>query len=482
MLQLILNKVAYLAEQLDTKVFLVGGAVRDLLLNRPCGDLDFVVAGGAVDFAKKAAGLLGGSFILLDEKNAVARIAVKKAGTVFTADFTGTPPGSIGQNLLKRDFTINAMALPLQNLPDTLGPNVGDYILDTCGGLQDLRAKTIKMVYPEAFKDDPLRLLRAMRLAARLEMAIDENARAQIKKDARLLSLVSAERIRDEFFKLLEVEQSHHTILEMDELGLTAEVIPFRDSLAATEQNGYHSVDVWRHCLASLGELEKTDLPSVAESFAEEMVAFLQGELTTGRTRWQLLKFCSLIHDCGKAATKGVNKAGRITFLGHEQAGARLAVGLAGQLQLSNREINFVNTIVFNHMRPLQLFKLTGDRAAAIRRYFRKTDGEGATILLHALADHNSDWGPLKKEEDCQRFGRMASSLVQQYWKDRSLREYTPLLTGQDLLSELGLTPGPKIGKLLARLEKEHLARGEMTRTEALTYCRQLENKTPLPD
>lgn len=191
------------------------------------------------------------------------------------------------------------------------------------------------------------------------------------------------------------------------------------------------------------------------------------------------MKLCILIHDCGKPDSKGLNKSGRITFYGHEHAGAGKAGELARRLALSNKEIAFVRDMVFHHMRPLQLSKAAGDADAAVRRFFRKTGGEGVALLLHALADQRSDRGPLKKEEDLHRFGEMVSKLLWQYWQDESLRDYRPVLTGQDLIRELKVTPGPRVGQLLLLLEAEHLARGAMSRAEALAYCRELLKKKP---
>lgn len=468
-----LNKITEVAQAAGKEICLVGGAVRDLLLGREVSDLDFLVAGDAVVFARQAAGTLGGSFILLDEGNQVARVAVKREGRLYNFDFTGFAGGRLEENLLGRDFTVNAMALPLPAGIDGGLLKAGD-VVDPSGGFKDLWDKTIRMVYPGAFRDDPLRMLRAMRLRAELGMTLDPGTKAEIKKEAALLKEVSQERVRDEFFKILKVDRAFDTILEMDGVGLIREIIPFRDGLAATGQNGYHADNVWGHCLSALRELEEIDIQAVSGEFTGEMLGRLGEEITPGRSRWQLLKFCILIHDCGKPETKDLHKSGRITFYGHEQAGAQKAGQLARRLMLSNKETVIVKNMVLHHMRPLQLSKVDGDSDAAMRRFFRKTGGEGPALLLHALADQRSDRGPLKKEEDLNRFAGMVKDLLRQYWQDESLREYRPVLTGQDLVRELDMPPGPRIGRMLRRLEEEHLARGQMTRAEALAFCRGL--------
>lgn len=475
-----LDKITGAARAAGIDIYLVGGAVRDLLLGRRSSDLDFLVAGDPLAFARKAAGELGGSFIPLDEGNGVARVAVKQDSLLYTFDFTGLAGGQVEENLLKRDFTINAMALPVTAALKGGRAAAGD-IIDPTGGLQDLKGKTVKMVYPGAFRDDPLRMLRALRLKACLGMALDDGTRAAIGKAAALLREVAPERVRDEFFRILKVDRAYDTVKEMDDLGLLREIIPFRDEMAATDQNGYHADNVWEHCLNALRELERLDLYELGGDYAGELQGLLAEELTPGRSRWQLMKFCVLIHDSGKPVTRGLSKTGRITFYGHERAGARRAGELARRLTLSNRETFFVRDMVLHHMRPLQLSTVTGDKGAAVRRFFRKSRGEGVSLLVHALADQLSDRGPLKKEADLERFGVMVRSLLRQYWQEEGLRLYRPVLTGQDLIRELQVNPGPELGQVLRRLEAEHLARGAMTRAEALDYCRELLKKKPLP-
>jgi tRNA nucleotidyltransferase/poly(A) polymerase len=475
------DEIAGIARAAGIDIYLVGGAVRDLVLGRGSSDLDFLVAGDPLFFARQAADRLKGSFILLDEENSVARVAVKRDSLLYTFDFTGLAGGQVEENLLKRDFTINAMALPV-----TAGLKGGraaaGEIIDPAGGLQDLKVKAVKMVYPGAFCDDPLRMLRALRLKAELGMALDDGTGAAIGKEAALIKEVSPERVRDEFFRILKVDRAYDTVKEMDGLGLLREIIPFRDEMAATEQNGYHTDNVWDHCLNALRELEKLDMYELGGDFAGELQGLLAEELTPGRSRWQLIKFCVLIHDSGKPETRGLSKSGRTTFYGHERAGARRAGELARRLALSNKETIFVRDMVLHHMRPLQLSKVPGDTGAAVRRFFRKTGGEGVSLLVHALADQLSDRGPLKKEADLERFGEMVRRLLRQYWQEEGLRIYRPVLTGRDLIRELHLKPGPELGRVLSRLEAEHLVRGAMTRAEALDYCRGLLKKKPSPD
>ncbi|TLM98544.1 HD domain-containing protein, partial [bacterium] len=354
-----IDQITGLARAADIEIYLVGGAVRDLLLGRESSDLDFLVTGDPLTIARNAADRLKGSFILLDEKNNVARVAVRKNGPVYTFDFTGVPHGQVEQDLLKRDFTVNAMALPVTAGLQRDRVDARD-IIDPAGGRHDLQSKIVKMVYPGAFEDDPLRMLRALRFRAELGMALDDGTRADIGEAAALLKEVSAERVRDEFFRILKVDRAYDTVIEMDDLGLLREIILFRDEMAATDQNGYHVDNVWEHCLNALRQLEGLDLHELGGGYAGELRGLLQEEITPGRSRGQLLKFCMLIHDCGKPATRGINKTGRITFIGHEQAGARKAGELARRLALSNKETGFVRNMVLYHMRPLQLSRVTG--------------------------------------------------------------------------------------------------------------------------
>ena len=193
-----LNLIREALKRSRRRVFLVGGALRDLYLDRRGTDFDFAVDGDSIALSRRLARRIKGVFVLLDREHGSARIVKKLNGVIWTFDFTDWRAESIQKDLNRRDFTINAMAL------DALGDGSKEIVvLEARGARRDLKAGVVRMVTPGVFRDDPLRLLRAYSLQATLGFKIEVRTKAQIKKDAHLIVTPAAERVRDELFKIL---------------------------------------------------------------------------------------------------------------------------------------------------------------------------------------------------------------------------------------------------------------------------------------
>lgn len=471
-----LEEIHKISEEFNIPIYFVGGYVRDLLLNIPNDDIDLLTESNPFIVAKKVAERLSGTIIVLDDVRCIYRVVLKKNEKIITFDFSGFEKGRLYDNLINRDFTINSLALPLKTylagkeymeLPK-------EAIIDYSGGINDLKDMIIKVNQDQAFLQDPIRLLRAFRLAAIYNLKVDQGTLELISRNSYLIKEVSGERIRDEFFKLLKCNRSIEYINHMWEIGLLSEIFPEIIDLNKTEQNGYHSVNVWLHCLQAMASLEKEKWIDTVGSHLNNIREYLAEELTTGRSKYDLLKFTLLFHDCGKPATKGMKDNGRITFYGHDELGAKLIRKICDRLVLSTKEKVFVSHIIKYHMGPLMLFNLKSRSDTAIRKFFRKIQPEAIGILLHAYSDKNASRGALQKKEVFVQLKLMITELIELYFRDDMLQNYQPVLTGKELMAEFNLPSGLQIGKIQAKLEEEYFKRGKITKEEAVNFCKEL--------
>jgi poly(A) polymerase len=320
--------LAFIAEQ-NVEAYFVGGLVRDELLGRTAKrDIDLAIDGDASELARAFADAMGGAYYLMDEEHDVARVII---GETYV-DFARLR-GSLREDLATRDFTINAMARQL-------GSNE---LFDPFHGQKHLAQKQICAVTDEAFQNDPVRLLRAIRFAGELGFALGAHTEKLIRRDAHLLAFASMERARDEFFKILTLSNCTHTLRQMDDLGLLGRLLPELDRLKGISQPPPHAYDVFEHTLIALTELEKIQANEYADVANGEFVSELQSHfaqiISAERKRGTLLRLAMLLHDIGKANTRTENSTGAIHFYNHEPLSAAMTGELMRRLRFSNDEI-----------------------------------------------------------------------------------------------------------------------------------------------
>lgn len=463
-------------------VYLVGGAVRDALLGERSHDLDFVLAEGAVALAYRVGDALGAPAYVLDRERDTGRVVLAESDTML--DFSCFRGPDLTADLRARDFTINALALP------AAGTRLDD-IIDSTGGLADLAARRLRLTHAGALEADPVRCLRAVRLAIDLQFTMMEETRRAVRQSGPRLAASSAERVRDELLKMLHNAGSDTAVAELAELGVLPIVLPEIAALADLPQSPPHHEAVLAHTISVLSWLEALEEavrqnpaavmdPALAEAAAlcEPYRAQLRKHLTRtvdgnldGR---HVLYLSALFHDAGKAETQSRDEDGQIHFYGHDEAGAALAEVRLRALCLSNDAINQVNTIVAEHMRPLLLAQAQGadpTRRAAFR-FFKRTGSNGLDVILLALADHLATYDGPGPRAAWQTLLGLSTALLAQFFErfEQSVRP-EPLLGGRDLMEALDLTPGPQIGELL-RLIEEAQAAGELhSREEALRFA-----------
>ena len=438
--------------------YLVGGCVRDSLLGRRPQDYDIAVSPPVRGFAENLSRKIGGHcFDLGQPGRQIIRII---AGDIML-DVSPINGPDIEADLQKRDFTVNALAF-----------HVGSgQTIDCTGGIKDLQKKTVRMVSARSFTEDPVRLIRAYRMAALLNFTIDPATSAAIATLSPLIQTTAGERIHTELIKLLEAKRAFPYIKQMARDALLFAVIPELEALKGCRQNRHHPFDAWEHTMKVFDHMEtilahhKELLPAAAS----ELSACLENDAPT------LLKISALLHDIGKPATRketGVNTA---IFHGHDQIGAEMAEIIARRLRFSTKETQVVTHVIRHHLAPLTLFindektPRENDRTPqkAVTRCFMRCGRLTPLILLHALADHRGkQHGGALNEDD---FTRFIQKLLTAYFTDFQRKiTRSPLVTGHDLILEFGLKPAPEFKEILDRVEEARLSGEAATREEGL--------------
>ncbi len=454
----------------DADAFLVGGYLRDTLLGRRTRDIDVAVGTGAPAFARKAAAAIGGHYVLLDETEGIARVVLEEGHLDLT-----TIRGNIEQDLARRDFTVDAMAVDLAEVAGGRGPR----LIDPFGGQADLKAKVIRAVGPSIFRDDPARLIRGVRLAAEYDLTIEPGTEAMIGRDSHLVGRVAGERIREELCRILSLDGAADAIFCLDRLGLLTVIIPEMTFTKGVEQPYEHYWDVFNHSVQSVASLEillhpdtGPDMLTLAPHLPPHIGEFRE-EISPGLTRAGLAKLAVLLHDIAKPQTKELQPDGRAHFYGHPTQGAETAGGILQRLRFSNREIKMAQKMIESHLR---LWQMGGDQGLptrrAIYRYFRDTAEVSVDIMFLTLADFLATQGPNLDTAEWQRHSRLMEYVLAQREEDQTVASPPKLIDGHDLMQEFHLQPGPQIGEVLEAVREAQGAGEISTRDEALELAR----------
>ncbi|MEW6034688.1 MAG: HD domain-containing protein [Chloroflexota bacterium] len=460
------------------EAYIVGGCVRDMLLGRPSADIDIAVRGDAPEVARSVARKLQGRYVPLDEPNQVARVVLFEGEERLYLDFSGYQ-GSIEDDLARRDFTIDAMALEL-------GQWAGDdplvHLIDPFGGRGDLEEKRLRAVAEGVFKDDAARLLRAVRLAGELGLKVDPGTESLLRRDAGLLGRVPGERVREELVRVLVLPKASSSLKHLDRLGLLLVIFPELVPARGFEQPGDHFWDVLQHSLETVATVEfllrqagweyGTEDALSLVPWSEDLSRHFATLVARDSDRAAMLKLAALLHDVAKPATKTVTQDGRWRFLGHAKLGASVARAALERLRFSGREVKLVETEVYYHLRPVQMTNGDLPTRRAVYRYFRDTAGAGIDIFFLAMADYLATHGPRLDMEEWRGHARLMAHVLGEGQRQQAASAPPRLVDGHDMIDTFGMEPGPQLGLLLGRV-REAQASGEVnTREEALEFIR----------
>jgi putative nucleotidyltransferase with HDIG domain len=440
----------------------VGGALRDELLGREVTDIDIAVDGDPAAAARAKAAELRGPVFRLSEAFGAWRVVDRKSGRVY--DFAPLQGATIEEDLAKRDFTVNAMARSSE----------GGELIDPLGGRADIESRTLRVLGPQAYENDPLRPLRLARFAAELGFTPDPETERLTAAAAPRVGEASGERVFAELRRLVLAPGAVEGLALADRLGLLNAVLPELSDLHDVEQSHYHHKDVWGHTLEVLERL--IELEAGAEGELREV---LDEPLADELTRGEALRLGALLHDIGKPATADVREDGRVTFLGHDRLGQQMVRQICRRLRTSDRLSRFVEGLTRHHLvlgflvheRPL-------DRRA-VYRYLKRTEPVEVEVTLLSCADRLATRGK-NAERATSAHLELAEELMPAALEWRRNGPPRLPLRGDELAAEVGIEPGPELGRVLAELEEAAYA-GEISgREDAVELARRLRHN-PVP-
>lgn len=480
-------------------VYLVGGAVRDAALGRPVGDLDLAAA-DARGLAARLARAFKGTLVTLDPDNAVYRLVLppmrgRALKQIDVAEILGR---DIGEDLLRRDFTLNAVAL--QATPALKASVPASAFLDPRGGLADLARRVLRVEDDKPFKDDPLRLLRAFRIAAQAGLDIDPATTALIRKHRRLVREPAGERVQAELLALLAVPGASARLAEMDACGLLTALFEDLEPARRCAEDYYGPGGVLKHSLAVCARVDflLTNFRTVYADLARVFDEHLAARSTGGVPERAVLMLAALLHDVSKPETaRTVN--GRLRFFEHDTRGAERAGKILRDLRFSREHAETVAEIVRQHLRPGHLASSpepVTDKAAY--RFFRDLGERAPSLLVVCWGDHASYMPEPKlkrllsaacgaprraaparlRGEDARKTVRhlqLVSMLLRRYFDQDRAPVPARLLDGAEVMKALKIPPGPKVGDALERL-REAQAEGKVRdRAQALAFVARLK-------
>jgi poly(A) polymerase len=445
-----------------TPAWLVGGTVRDRLLDRPTTDLDLAVAGDVEVAARALARAARAAVFPLSEDFGAWRVVAKRAG--WQADLSPLLGATIEEDLAQRDFTVNAIAEPLAGGP----------LVDPTGGQADLAARLLRMVSAGAFAADPLRVLRLARFACELGLAVDPATVEAARARHRGLADVAAERVFGELKRIVAAPDPLAGLELMEQAGATAVVLPELDALGGVEQSAYHHLDVYEHTLEVLREavaLERDPAAALGEQHAEAVRALLAEPLADELTRGTALRFGALLHDVAKPQTRAISEQGRISFFHHDAIGADVARDVLARLHASERLRGHVAALTRHHLRLGFLVREQPLSRRAEHRYLKACAPVAADVTLLSVADRLATRGR-KADEAIEKHLLLARELIGPALAWHASGPPRVPIRGDELADALGIARGPQLGELLAELEEATYAGEVTTREDAIAHAR----------
>ena len=464
-----LGRLKGLIKTYNADIFLVGGFLRDIFLGVEAKfDFDFAVSKHVTKIAKEFSGIVKGRLVILDKKLRNIRVVLKKRQVIYNYDFSKFRGRSIEEDLERRDFTVNTLAVRINNFPK-------EDIMGHPAAKKDIERRILHCPYPESFADDPLRIMRAFSLSSLYGLRIDHKTQTLVKKYKNLLKNVAGERLAEELFKIFSARFSYDTVKLMDKLSMLASIFPEIKPMIGLNQGEYHHLDVWKHSLESLRCFET--LVNKQLSKDKLILSYLKETVAQKRTREQLIKFACVFHDIGKPKAKRKKKK-KTLFYSHEKIGRDLIEHTCRRLRFSLKEEEFVKRLIYFHLRPGHLAGTKLPTQRAVYRYFRDTKEDALGVLLLSLGDWRATRGPLTSTRRRRKHEKVIFSLVEGYLHKKSEKPLKKLINGFDVMRKLKIHPSPVVGSILKKIDELYALNKINTKKQALELIPKIYSNT----
>lgn len=454
----ILNKIK---ENFTNEIYLVGGSVRDYLMGIESHDRDIIVMDeDAKNFSLKLQKLFDATFVPLDEENKIYRLVM--SDKINYIDITNPVGGTIEKDLMRRDLTINAIAVNI---------NSGE-VVDISGGVTDIKNKCIHCVNEQNFVDDPLRLLRVYRFQSLYNFSIAPETLSAICKYVELIKKTAFERINYEVLRLFSGRYAHVALENMNKTWLLEEIFPFVKELKQVPPNSHHHLDLLHHSIETVKQIQE-----IYDNAQDEVKEHLDRVDFGGFSRLAHLKFAGFIHDIGKFSTWTIEEGGRHRFIGHDDVGSKLAGTMLKKMHFSNKQVDYLTKMIKFHIYPSQLMSSPQITEKIMMRFVRKMDANSIDNIILAMADRLSARGPEITDEVVEHNINLLTTLMKFYLDVRETLKPLPIfLTGNDVMEILNIKPSPKLGKIMNSLHEAQLNGDVQTREQAVEFVQNVND------
>lgn len=450
--------LAKIIDKFDNEIYLVGGTVRDFYMGLESTDRDIIVMDeDARDFALKLSELFQATFVPLDEENKIYRIVLPDK--INYIDVTNPVGDSIEKDLMRRDLTINAIAVNIRT---------GE-LIDISGGVTDIMNKCINYVNELNFVDDPLRLLRVYRFQALYGFQLAPETINAVCKYSDLIHKPAVERINYELLKLFGGEYAHVALENMNKTWILEEIFPFVKELKQVPPNSHHHLDLFHHSIETVKQVQ-----ILYNEAPDEVKEHLRRIDFGGFSRLAHLKLAAFMHDIGKFSTWTIEE-GKHRFIKHDDVGSKMSVKILKDLHFSNKQIDYISSMIKYHIYPSHVMTSPQITEKIMMRYVRKMDTNSIDAIILAQADRLSARGPEITDQIVERNITSLNMLLRFYLEAReTLKPLPKLLSGNDVMQILNIKPSKRLGEIMDALHEAQISGDVITKEHAIEFVKNM--------